>query len=68
MAKNSIPEIARMLGVEIGEEFKRKEVVGLAYKFDDKGLRLIYDNHMAIFVTEMLLPRSYKTIGESWNL
>lgn len=52
MAKNLIPEIAKMLGVELGEEFKIKELVGLAYKFDDKGLRLIYDNHMAIFVTD----------------
>lgn len=52
MAKNLMPEVARMLGVEIGEEFKIKELVGLTYKFDDKGLRLIYDNHMAIFVTD----------------
>lgn len=48
MAKNLIPEIARMLGVELGEEFKIKELVGLTYKFDDKGLSLIYDNHISV--------------------
>lgn len=37
MAKNLIPEIARMLGVEIGEEFEIKDDKGLVYKFvDDK--------------------------------
>ena len=48
MAKNLIPEIARMLGVEPGEEFKIKELVGLTYKFDDKGLSLIYGNHISV--------------------
>ena len=33
MAKNLIPEIARMLGVEIGEEFKIKGRKGAIYKF-----------------------------------
>ena len=39
MAKNLIPEIARMLGVEIGEEFKIKGYEEWFYKFDnDRGL------------------------------
>ena len=33
MAKNLIPEIAKMLGVEIGEEFEIKGRKGVAYKF-----------------------------------
>ena len=33
MAKNLIPEIARMLGVEIGEEFKVEGVADKTYKF-----------------------------------
>lgn len=47
MAKNLIPEICKMLGVELGEEFKIKGYKGLVYKFiedellvssaDDKG-------------------------------
>lgn len=37
MSKNLIPEIARMLGVELGEEFEIKDYKGLVYKFvDDK--------------------------------
>lgn len=40
MAKNLIPEIARMLGVELGEEFKIKGYDGLTYKLTDKGLEL----------------------------
>ena len=40
MAKNLIPEIARMLGVEIGEEFKvdRYEYNGLTCKFAENML------------------------------
>ena len=38
MAKNLIPEIARMLGVELGEEFKIKGYEEWFYKFDnDRG-------------------------------
>ena len=33
MVKNLIPEIARMLGVEIGEEFKVEGVADKTYKF-----------------------------------
>lgn len=40
MAKNLIPEIAHMLGVEIGEEFKIKGYDGLTYKLTDNGLEL----------------------------
>ena len=40
MAKNLIPEIARMLGVEPGEEFKIKGYDGLTYKLTDNGLEL----------------------------
>lgn len=45
MAKNLIPEIAKMLGVEIGEEFKIKGVDKFTYKFDsDKLMVTCYDN------------------------
>lgn len=44
MTKNLIPEIARMLGVELGEEFKIKEYGERIYRFDNSGLQLIYDN------------------------
>ena len=40
MAKNLIPQIAHMLGVEIGEEFKIKGYDGLTYKLTDNGLEL----------------------------
>lgn len=40
MAKNLIPEIAKMLGVELGEEFKvdRYEYDGLTFKFAENML------------------------------
>lgn len=38
MAKNLIPEIARMLGVELGEEFKIDKYDGLIFKFVDNKL------------------------------
>lgn len=37
---NLIPEIAKMLGVELGEEFKIKGYDGLTYKLTDNGLEL----------------------------
>ncbi len=40
MSKNLIPEIAQMLGVAIGEEFKIKGFDGLIYKLTDAGLEL----------------------------
>ena len=42
MAKNLIPEIAHMLGVEIGEDFKIKGYTEQTYRFDDDGLKVIY--------------------------
>ncbi len=44
MAKNLIPEIAKMLGVELGEEFQIKEYGERIYRFANSGLQLIYDN------------------------
>lgn len=38
MAKNLIPEIAKMLGVKLGEEFEIKGYKGLVYKFVDDEL------------------------------
>lgn len=43
MSKNLIPEIAKMLGVEMGEEFKIKGFDELIYKFADDGLRFTND-------------------------
>jgi hypothetical protein len=43
MAKNLIPQIAQMLGVEIGEEFKVKGDDETTYIFTDDGLKLTYD-------------------------
>ena len=37
---NLIPEIAKMLGVDLGEEFKIKGYDGLTYKLTDNGLEL----------------------------
>ena len=42
MAKNLIPEIAQMLGVEIGEDFKIKGYNKQTYRFDADGLKVIY--------------------------
>lgn len=48
MAKNLIPEIAKMLGVEIGEEFKIKgydDSNTRTYKFTAQGLRVKLVEH-----------------------
>lgn len=44
MSKNLIPQIAQMLGVELGEEFKIKGYGELTYKFDNDGLRVRCSN------------------------
>lgn len=48
MAKNLIPEIAKMLGVELGEEFKIKDEDALTYRFTDDGLKVTYDGGIEI--------------------
>jgi hypothetical protein len=49
MAKNLIPQIAKMLGVEIGEEFKIKgadtDYNEYTYFFADSGLKVKFDKH-----------------------
>ncbi len=44
MAKNLIPEIAHMLGVEIGEEFEIEGYKGLIYQFTDDELIVRIEN------------------------
>lgn len=44
MSKNLIPQIAKMLGVEIGEEFKTKGDNELTYRFTNAGLKLTHDS------------------------
>lgn len=48
MSKNLIPEIAKLLGVELGEEFKVKGEDETTYIFTDDGLKLIYDGGIGI--------------------
>ena len=48
MAKNLIPEIAKMLGVELGEAFKVKGDDETTYIFTDDGLKLTYDGGIGI--------------------
>lgn len=44
MSKNLIPEICKMLGVELGEAFKIKGEDELTYRFDSDGLKLTHDS------------------------
>lgn len=46
MAKNLIPQVAQMLGVAIGEEFKIKGYNEQTYRFDADGLKVIYSWQM----------------------
>lgn len=51
MAKNLIPEIAKMLGVELGEEFKIKGREGVIYKFIVDGLIVSDDDAEKVYTT-----------------
>lgn len=46
MSKNLIPQIAQMLGVEIGEDFKIKGYNEQTYRFDADGLKVTYSWQM----------------------
>lgn len=48
MAKNLIPDIAKMLGVELGEAFKVKGEDATTYTLTDDGLKLTYDGGIGI--------------------
>ena len=48
MSKNLIPEIAQMLGVELGEVFKVKGYDELTYRFDSDGLKLTHDSGIEV--------------------
>ena len=51
MAKNLMCEICKMLGVELGEEFKIKGYNGVTYRFANDGLRLTHDDGSRKFDT-----------------
>lgn len=51
MAKNLIPEIAKMLGVELGEEFKIKGREGAIYKFIVDGLLVSDDDAEKVYTS-----------------
>lgn len=44
MSKNLIPQIAQMLGVEVGEDFKIKGYIEPIYRFDADGLKARFDS------------------------
>lgn len=48
MARNLIPEVARMLGVKLGEEFKIKGCNKFTYKFDSDKLMVTCCDNMEI--------------------
>ena len=48
MSKNLIPEIAKLLGVEVGAESKVKDEDGLTYRFTDDGLKITYNGGVEI--------------------
>lgn len=66
MAENLIPQIAQMLGVELGEEFKIKGREGVIYKFIVDGLIVSDDDAEKVYTTANMpligLIRGYSEI------
>lgn len=50
MSKNLIPEIAKLLGVELGEEFQIKGDDELTYIFTDDGLKVTFAGGIEISI------------------
>ncbi len=73
MAKNLIPEIAKMLGVELGEEFEIKGYKGLVYKFIDDELIVRSENDTeSVYTTAnmtlvSLLKGKYEIVKLPWK-
>lgn len=77
MSKNLIPEIARMLGVEIGEEFKIKDKHGefvsdKTYKFSENALMYFHqDDNIYRIVSRTtlcsLLNGNYEVVKLPWK-
>ncbi len=66
MAKNLIPDIAKMLGVELGEEFKVKGDDKFTYKFTDNELILIlHGNDLKLAVGAARIALGSLLNGES---
>ena len=53
MSKNLIPKIAKLLGVEVGEEFKVKGDDELTYIFTDDGLKITFAGGIEISQTSI---------------
>lgn len=51
MAKNLIPQIAKMLGVELGEEFKINEYDEITFKFAENGIMSRFNEEGAEWTT-----------------
>lgn len=68
MSKNLIPEIARMLGVEIGEEFKIKGDASFeqkTYRFTAHGLRGKLDQHQEEREFSAIAAFNYLLLGNA---
>lgn len=62
MSKNLIPQIAEMLNVEIGEEFKVKGD-NVTYKFTSDGLKLIQCDGFGLEITVDANPKLYSLLN-----
>lgn len=74
MAKNLIPEIAKMLGVELGEKFKIKgEDELMTYRFNSDGLQVTYGDGIELpyistnLVLVVLVTGEKEIIKLSWK-
>lgn len=74
MSKNLIPEIAKMLGVELGEEFKIDGNDSTLYRLEKSGLRARgincegkYSDTVSGLVLEILLTGDIKIVKLPWK-
>lgn len=72
MSKNLIPQIAQMLGVEVGKKFKIKGNEGLTYRFNDDELIFSDDNNSEIYTASSvtftaLLNGKYEIVKLPWK-
>lgn len=68
MAENYMPEVAKMLGVELGEKFEIEGIDG-KFVFETSGLKTIDNNHLGTAPVTLcnLLYGAYQIVRRPWR-
>ncbi len=69
MSKNYMPEVAKMLGVELGERFKLNDGTDMDFMLAENGVWMFNDGMQTVsdFVLGKMLRGDFKIIKKPWK-